>query len=395
MTASAAVPGPRSLSADDLLVGPRGRRLCAEVAFAVAAFRVACSVDPETEAETSRALSVGWAVLPSPEDLAAELARAVPTLSRWGLLSAGAPPAGADLSPEGVSLALTASVDAARYWQPPDEWDGALALPGSDEALRPLAELLVGTTATAWWTDRLDLDDQHEVEMVDEAAPTVRGQLVGAAGRLTRWRTDRDLEDTMHVGSDRGLEHAAGGDWWTLPLFAGLVRTTPTVPSTAPAALCYPEDSFGWSDARSWQLRAVRAPRVYEIDGPDDLSALVSRFPLDVTRSRRRSWWETTGVDGAWYLPDWSAVAREHDAVHLTVRGYLTTAGRAVPVHGTPVAGACTVLAGWTPGETVWLADALEPAGPARRWRRRDDEVLWDLVTDETSQTFDTPPPRK
>ena len=383
------------MSVHDLLAGPRGRRLCAEVAFAVAAFREASSGDPETEVETPVALSVSWAALPSPEDLAAELARAVPTLSRWGLLSAGAPPAAADLSAEGVSLALTASVDAARYWQPPDEWDAALALPGSREALRPLAELLVGAGATSWWSDRLDVADLHEVEMLHETAPTVRGGLLGARERLARWRTDRDREEEQHLRSDRGLEHAAGGEWWTQPLGAGLVRTTPTVPSLAPAALLYPEDSVGWSDARSWPVRVAGVPRVYEIDGPDDLSALVSHFPLDVTRSRRRTWWETTGVDGAWYLPDWSAVAQEHDAVHLTVRGYLTTAGVAFPVHGAPVAGGRTVLAGWTPGETVWLTDILEPAGPARRWRRRDEEVLWDLVTDETVQTFDTPPPRK
>lgn len=333
MTASAAPPIPRPLSVDDLLAGPRGRRLCAEVAD--------------------------------------------------------------DRSPEGISLALTESVDAARYWQFPDELDQELFRPASRDRLRPAAEVLASATATAWWTDRLDLDDLHEVEMLDETAPSGRGALVGAGGRLERWRTDRDLEEEQHVGSDRGLEHAAGGEWWTQPLGADLVRTTPTVPSLAPAGLFYPEDSYGWSDALSWPLRAVRAPEVYEIDGPGDLAALVSRFPRDVTRSRRRTWWETTGVDGAWAAPDWSAVAEDYDAVHVTVRGYLTTAGTAVPVEGAPVAGACTVLAGWTPGKTVWLTDVLEPAGPARRWRRRDDEVLWDLVTDETPQTFDTPPPHK
>lgn len=382
MTASAALPGPRPLSADDLLAGPRGRRACAEVAFAVAAFGEASSVEPEAEAP--RTLSVGLAGLRSPENLAADLARAVPTLARWGLLSAGTPPAGPDLSPEGVSLALTASVDEARYWQPPDEWDVALALPGTREVLRPLAEILASASATGWWTDRLDTDDLHEVEMLDETAPTGRGQLTGAHARLARWHVARTREEEGHVGSDRGLEHAAGGEWWTQPLGADLVRTTPTVPSLAPAGLFYPEDSYGWSDALSWPLRATRAPRAYEIDGPGDLAALVSRCPRDVTRSRRRTWWETTGVDGAWAAPDWAAVAADYDAVHVTVRGYLTTAGTAVPVEGTPVAGACTVLAGWTPGETVWLTDVLEPAGPARRWRRRDDEILWDLVTDET-----------
>jgi hypothetical protein len=65
-------------------------------------------------------------------------------------------------------------------------------------------------------------------------------------------------------------------------------------------------------------------------------------------------------------------VAAHYDAVHLTVGGYLTTAGRALSVSGS----AATMLAGWDPDETYWLADVLEPAGAPARWVESDSERL-------------------
>ena len=70
-----------------------------------------------------------------------------------------------------------------------------------------------------------------------------------------------------------------------------------------------------------------------EANPPADWVALVREYPLDVTDTAKRGdWWRTTGRDGRWAMPDWSAVARDVDAVHLTVAAYLATAGRALPV---------------------------------------------------------------
>lgn len=317
------------LSVDDLLAGPRGRRLCLELAGP-----------------------------PRPTSL--------------------------DLSAESVSLALTASVDAARYWQAPDERDRALAAPSARDALLPVAELLVASSATSWWTAPLDVDDLHDVEMLDDEAPSARAPLTDVAGRLSRWRAEHTAEEAQHIGSDRGLEHVVGGAWWSTPTGASPVVTSPTIPSLGPAGLSYPEDSFGWSRARTRRLNARQPVRADEIDGPEDLARLVARFPLDVSRSRRGCWWETTGVDTTWVMPDWEAMSHELDAVHLTVRGYLTTAGRAVPVTGGVVTSTSTVLAGWSPGETIWLTDVLTPAGPPVTWQRRENQVLWDVVPDAT-----------
>jgi len=112
--------------------------------------------------------------------------------------------------------------------------------------------------------------------------------------------------------------------------------------------------------------------RICEIRGPEDWTDLVSRYPLEVTRARWHDWFKVTGRAGTWLIPDYSAVAADYDAVHLTIGGYLTAAGRALAVSDN----AATMLAGWDPDKTYWLADALQVAGAPVRWVERDFELL-------------------
>jgi hypothetical protein len=80
-----------------------------------------------------------------------------------------------------------------------------------------------------------------------------------------------------------------------------------------------------------------------------------------------------TGLAGRWFVPDYSKVAQQFDAVYLTVGGYLSAAG--VPL---PVDGGWTVLAGWDPGETYWFGNALEAREPAQVYRRETaDPLTW------------------
>ena len=91
--------------------------------------------------------------------------------------------------------------------------------------------------------------------------------------------------------------------------------------------------------------------RIFEVDGPGAWQHLVAGYPRTATATYRHTWaW--TGWDGEWLMPRWPAVAREWDGVHLSVAGYLATAGRALPVGA-----ARTLLGGWNPDETYWLAD--------------------------------------
>ncbi|RDI30374.1 hypothetical protein DEU38_106189 [Rhodococcus sp. AG1013] len=123
--------------------------------------------------------------------------------------------------------------------------------------------------------------------------------------------------------------------------------------------------------ARIRPVRVHSTPRVYEIGGPADWAHPVDTYPFPVPASRRSEWYYTTGEHLDWFIPDWVAVAADFDAVHLTVHGYLSTPGVAIPLVANSGA---TVLAGWDPDATFWLRDGVitiddEPT----EWRRTSD----------------------
>ena len=62
------------------------------------------------------------------------------------------------------------------------------------------------------------------------------------------------------------------------------------------------------------------------------------------------------------------ASAGDYDAVHLSVAGYLATAGRALRAGEWH-----TVLAGWNPDETWWLTVTPRRVEPAVRWAATGD----------------------
>ena len=67
---------------------------------------------------------------------------------------------------------------------------------------------------------------------------------------------------------------------------------------------------------------------------PEDWQNLGSsgRYALDVTQARRRSSAYTCpDWNSTWLIPDYQAIAADFDAIHLTVAGYVLTAGRALP----------------------------------------------------------------
>ena len=120
-------------------------------------------------------------------------------------------------------------------------------------------------------------------------------------------------------------------------------------------------------------MRQINVPpdaRVFEIDSPDAWANLCRRFPLNVTASRRHDWYRTTSRVGRWVIPDWVEVARNFDAVHLTVAGYLSTAGLAVPVEDDLM----TVLAGWDPDQTFWLTEIAQNEAAHQTWAFDQDE---------------------
>jgi len=141
--------------------------------------------------------------------------------------------------------------------------------------------------------------------------------------------------------------------------------TTRGLPSLGAIRLALAEDGFGWQLARCWPVAAPANARVYEISRPDQWARLVECYPFDVSRSRRHDWWRATGWTGRWLIPDYAAAAADWDAIHVSVAGYLSTAGIALPAD----ASARTMLAGWDPDATWWLNDILSFTQPAELWQ--------------------------
>ena len=339
--------------ADTLLSGPRGRRLCLELAEAS---RESWSWPALTWRDGPAGYPVGRF---EPDDLRASLAAELAATDLTGVGSAD------------ILTALVRSVDAAMYWQPPDDEDQLIADAELAALLRPVAELVAAAPASRWWSRPLDATGQHVVGWEPEhPAP----RFTGARSALARWR-DAVREDERQAVGERTADPRDqwAGAWWSTPAHDWYALTTGVLPgSLAPARLSLVEDTLGWQTAVTWPVPVPEDARVLEVTRPADWVDLVRRHPLEVTVLRRGTWWQATGWDGTWVIPDWAAVAEEFDAVHLTVDGYLSTAGRALPVD-VPGPPACTLLAGFEPDATWWLTD-LPELGEPTRWERRDEE---------------------
>jgi hypothetical protein len=326
--------------ANDLVLGPRGRRLCFELLH-----------------DSPGVL--GWPMPVSsqlPSGLRAELEAAV---------AAASPSVGAH-----VFAALVEAVNWAMYWQEADETDRMLDHPLVAEILEPIAQSVAQAPAAAWWGTSMARDVQHYVQWLgdpEHSAP----MMSGARERLNQWRSAVAAEEARASCAPTDPTAPMTGSWWSTPAPASLVTTTRGLPDLGAVGLALMEDSSGPTAARCWPVAAQPRSRMYEITGPGDWVELVTRYPLDVTGSRRHDWWRVTGWADAWLIPDWADVAADFDGVHLTVAGYLTSAGRTLRVRQE-----ATLLAGWNPDQTFWLNDVLRASGPSTRWRR-EDSTSW------------------
>jgi hypothetical protein len=253
----------------------------------------------------------------------------------------------------------------------------ALAHP---EVVRPAAHAVTRAPAARWWSGGIDLGIQQYVD----AVPGKGGgpPLSGAADRLATWRIAAADEERLAAARPADPAAPLSGYWWSSPIFAGLVCTTTALPGLGALRIVAVEDWPGWSEVLCWPVTPHRPARIYEITGPDDWAALVTRYPLEVTKSRRHDWWKVTGWAGTWLMPDYAAAAADYaaadyEAIHLSVGGYLTTAGRALVVND-----ARCLLAGWDPDATYWLADVLTSGGSPVRWISDDSAHLgWRRTT--------------
>jgi hypothetical protein len=240
--------------------------------------------------------------------------------------------------------------------------------------IRATADMVAGAPGCQWWWSHLDLSAQRYVQWTarddpdDDYLPPPRpGQAARMLRDGDRWAAKH--EQSMHEYRRLPAGAGPGGPWWSCP-FPGYFPTTRRLGSLGAVLLAGREDGFGDTEAVLWPLAVAGAARVYEIDGPAAWQHLVTAYPRTATATYRHTWaW--TGWDGEWLVPHWAAAARDWDGIHLTVAGYLTTAGRVLPM-----AIARTLLAGWNPDETHWLADVITPCGDPQRWRNDDRSPL-------------------
>jgi len=268
---------------------------------------------------------------------------------------------------ERLWTALELCVSSARYWQPPDGFD---ALAATSEVSEPLAEVgrrMIESGLCQWWDTPLQAADQWTVtwaawgqeSLPDDPVPDPRSALID-------WHRETVAHEQALRGHSRHLADTAGGDWWVLSRDPRLPITTRSDPRRGPVGLWLVEDSSGGRHARAARVVVPDTARVYEVDGAAAWARLCDLYPCDVTWSRRHVWGQATGWYGGWVIPDFLAMAQDFDAVHVSVAGYLATAGRVVPV-GT---GAASTLAGWNPDETVWLRDVH--VGDTQAWSYAD-----------------------
>ncbi|MCT9622731.1 hypothetical protein [Curtobacterium sp. C2H10] len=382
------------ITPEDLLVGPRGRRFCFELlghaadeSSAVAEHLYQLSFWAEYHLDRDRgnapSLFGPGADRPEPAPSTFEVAHALEAVIDT------VDPRSIDTTQ--VLRALADTADTAMSWQEPDATDVLLARSDFAPALARLASTwasLPAVTAvveppgavTQWSTV---FDGEHGRHPDRGAGP-------GAAARsLTAWHRALTTEVAAVRPRDRRRPAAANvsGSWWSTPP-PELVTTTAAVGTLGPIGLWAVEDGLGWERATVAPIHPTPDVRVLLVDSAEDWGALCRRWSVDVSdTTRRHDWYRTTGRDGRWLTPDWSALAETHDAVHVTVRAWLRAAGTAIPVDPDTA----SVIAGWTPDTTVWLRDPQPVVdddaatvwtfdGDVLRWTTGDDEVLTDGV---------------
>nr|WP_068165811.1 hypothetical protein [Rhodococcus phenolicus] len=357
------------ITADELSVGPRGRRMLLafvraadsatrqeydENSFGAAVSLASYQLDPG-RGRTRVVYGAGaeepqWPEI-APEEVARRMSQVpLPEVTAHDLLTA-----------------LVEAIDSARYWQDPEGEDVLVATPPVRQGLRRVAEHIARSSYAQWWATGIARDDQWLVGWDSDGDGTVPAPV---AERLRDWRT-RVVEFEARAERDRPTDPTANwsGEWWSPPL-THMWSSARTLAGGNPAALWFVEDSMGWERAFARRVKVPPGTEVLEIDGVDAWADLCRRFPLEVTAEKRHDWYRTTGRDGRWVIPDWQRVAGEYGGVHLTVAGYLAAAGTAIDVD----VGSASVIAGWAPDETYWLTDAVVPDEISVAWVR-DDQV--------------------
>lgn len=255
----------------------------------------------------------------------------------------------------------------------------------------------------------------HAGPWMPDAAATVAASYRHAAARLPIAEAMSDRFGTaLHAPIDRAAQQ-----WWsdelpatwldrTAPLFrdydhvygAGQFTWAGLWTVTDPPTECHQELVGAWELERGpvsrWRLPVDPDARVFEVHRPADWVRLATEHPRDGLPHPE---WELPGLNQhtadlstllqisdqraarTWIrrhvVPDWRAVAEQHDGVHLSWAGLITAEGCVTDLGD----GAVTLLRYWFSERAHWLNDVFGDPQPA------PDPVLHDRATDGPSGT--------
>lgn len=360
-------------TAADLLAAPRGRRLCLEIALAVEPSIVPIVGDAERaylggDVAVLRFGAGSDEPLPPPTGLA-EVGRALGGIRREAIDAIVADDAA-------VLACLAATVDSAMYWQTPDARDELAAQAEVADALVPVAESIQAHGLLARWSDASS-DSGWRVEFDADASATLAFRTPDAV--LEQWRGETlSGEARARVADAQGrADERTTGTWWSFPT---CLPTSSDAFAEVPCGLTLVEDALGWERALVSPTRG--AGRVLDLD-EETWVELCRRHPVEVTSSRRHDWGRATGREGRWVIPDWSEVAKQWNAVRLSIAQYLVLAGR--PLHVDEER--ASLVAGWGPGVTRWLTDGVRVVGEPELWVRGNPSQVGGWVPADRSQS--------
>ena len=197
-------------------------------------------------------------------------------------------------------------------------------------------------------------DYEPIVEALKSRAPQLGGLADWLAGRMAEWWDDVDRKHQIWVGRSPGapVEDRLVVDLSPFssetPKPKRAFWTCTYLPVAISPWLHSPENQLS-GPPQAWEVTVTEAARVLEIHSRDAWSALARFYPrkeagFTYTSAPRRPQ-SAARVD-----PDWSALSRDWDGIHLSIGGWLTAED--VPYESE---GVTTELRGWDMESTVWL----------------------------------------
>lgn len=252
-------PGPRELTADALLTGPRGRSLCVNL------------LDDRLAPPGKRARRAWLGALD-----AATRGDARRCARKLSECTAIADLSGFPFDGSALMAGLVAAVDFASYRREPDPEDQGFAREAAREALRPVAEAVAvaaaGLLDARWWTEAVN-GNQHYTQFLDQNSvpePQLTGATELVAACLAGTRDDeRSARDRTEDPASSSIDQ-----WWSSPQRSGLPVTTRGLASLGAVGLALREAGPWRRPARCWPVAPQDGARVYDVCGPSQWAEL-------------------------------------------------------------------------------------------------------------------------